>query len=184
MTPQIHVIGTATQMARVWPARRQACRLLWDAVGTRDDGVLLEVPEHIERDLYGDLYGPEGRSRNGVLASIERDTGEGGAYLLADGASAREVYDVASKLDRARDRLDDAAWGVSDEDRAELQRVVDRLEQRLEQRQPMESSFGEEWVPRAAVRRVVSRRSERTPRPVGAASHQPDTKQSSLGGSR
>lgn len=154
-SPDFVTVATARGFERVWPAQKAACRRLWDYVGRRDEGVLLEVARDAEADLCGKLRGPRGRSRFGVLARIERETGPGGAFLLRDGASVREVDAVAKKLARARQRYQDARFGVVGDDDGELERVIERLEERLETRAPMETGFDEEWVPKALVDRVV-----------------------------
>lgn len=154
-SPAFVTVATGKGLERVWPAQETACHRLWEWLGGRDEGVLLDVPEEIETELCGRIAGPRGRSQFAVLACIERDTGPGGAFLLSDGALVREVDVVARKLARARQRYQDARFGAVDEDDGELARIVEALEDRLSSRTPMETGFDEEWVPRALVDRVV-----------------------------
>lgn len=154
-SPSYVTVATGKGLERVWSAQKVACRRLWEFVGCRDEGVLLELPREIEAELCGELFGPSGRSRFAVLARIERETGPGGAFLLRDGASVREVDAVAKKLARARERYQDTRFGAVDDNDGELARVVEALENRLKSRAPMETGFDEEWVPKALVDRVV-----------------------------
>lgn len=176
---RLETATTEDELVASWPAQPAACRRLWDWVGSRDDGVLIEVPKRVERDLCGALYGRTDRSRSAVLARIEHETGKGGAYLLRDGAAVREIHSLAMRVESARSRLVQARFGEIDEDDTELARVVDVLEERLERRSPMETEFDNRWVPKSLVSRIVT-----VDRTEDEPVTEPETSQTSLGGAR
>lgn len=163
----------------VCPAQVEPCRRLWRAVA-ETDAALLVVDREAEADLCGELYGPSTRSVFSVVATIDRATGPEGAFLLADGASSRELDEVIQQRRRAETRLRGARFGAVDDNPSALEDVVDRLDERVRSRAPMETSFDDEWLPKSLVRLVVSPEPERDDtrrdgRPEGA-------RQASLGG--
>lgn len=175
------IVDTFDDFARSWPAQRHACRRLWEHIGARDEAALLEVTRPVERDICGLLKEPTDRSQYSVLAAIVRETAPDGAYLLDRGAATREVFEVAKTLERARSRHQQASFCAIGDSTKSLSRVVERLEQRLADRHPMETSFRQEWVPKAAVPRIVVRDGARSETETRSGSQ---TVQRSLGGQR
>ena len=149
----VRVCTTEAEFVSVWPAQPSAATALWEAIADGDAvGILLE--ESIGKRLTQ-------RSTRGVIARIERQTGEGtdeGGYLLRSGSAAREVFGLITRRDRLREIRDAARWGESDDvdDVGRLTEQVESLTEQISQRDALRSAFDREWIPRAAVEKIVA----------------------------
>lgn len=177
--PLVNRPSSVESFIDVWPAQSAPCRRLWEAVaGT--DAALLVVSRQAEAELCGELYGPTARSVFGVAATIERETGADGAYLLRAGAATRELDAVVQQRRRAETRLRGARFGAVEDSPNALEDVVDRLDERLGSREPMETSFDREWIPKSLVELVVAPDPET--KDAGGVSQSDGGRQTSLGG--
>lgn len=170
MTPgSIRRFETERAFASAFPAQEDAARDLWEALSS-EDVVIAKTDAYAERDICGMSYG-DNRPTGGVIAEYVTDTGEGGAYLLQQGASIWEVYELIQKQHRMEDRLQRARFGELNEDPDELQRVVDVLQERVEARSDLETSFDEGWLPREATEQLYARRIVRNQQLTDQDSH-------------
>lgn len=150
----VSTFDNKTEFVRAFHARREAAHAIWDHL-TPNRTVVLEVSEHWLTRLCGGAASTN-REHHAIVATLQRDTGPGGAYLLRNGAAARELYRLIQKRDRMATRLPEAWMKVVDEDPSEIERVVETLNQRLEQRD-VATSFDEEWLPRRAASSTLAR---------------------------
>lgn len=154
--PVVTEYASVDAFARSFFAHRDVCHAVWPAL--EDGTAIVLVDDWVECEACGAQYAPARKTR-ALVGDVAVGLGDRDvdAFLVKDGASLWELYDVACKLDRMQDRERDARFRSTDEDLDEIERVVATLEERLQDRRPMDTAFAQHWIPKQTVERVFVR---------------------------
>ncbi|ELZ96605.1 hypothetical protein [Haloferax sulfurifontis] len=132
----------------VWRSQPAPARRLWEVISA-GGAVGIELSNRKARDLG---------TSTGVICRIAATTGSGtddGAYLLRDGACAREVERMIRNRNKLVDHRAEARFCQTDADVDALSDQIQAVNAHISTRDVLDTSFDEEWVPRSCVTRVV-----------------------------